>query len=184
MRQSYHGSIRRGLFGLAVVAATASLSAQPTPKTQFVQVEPDVRLEVLDWGGHGRAVVLLAGGGDTAHVYDELARKLTPAHHVVGITRRGFGASSRPQTGYSSTSLGDDILRVLDALKIEKPVLIGHSVAGDEMSSIGARRSDRIAGLIYLDAATDRTYVLPPDQKCGADCDMLDSYPFILEQNM
>jgi non-heme chloroperoxidase len=173
MKQSYHGSIPRGLFALTLIAATAHMSAQRTPKTQFVQVEPDVHLEVLDWRGHGSAVVLLAGGGDTARVYDELARKLTPAYHVVGITRRGFGASSRPPTGYSSTSLADDILRVLDALKIDKPVLIGHSVAGDEMSSIGARRSDRIAGLIYLDAATDRTYVLPPDQKCGADCDML-----------
>jgi non-heme chloroperoxidase len=166
-------TIRYGLSALTIVVATASLSGQPTPKVQFVEVEPDVRLEVVDWGGHGRSVVLLAGGGDTAHVYDELAPKLTPEYHVFGITRRGFGASSKPTTGYSAASLADDILRVLDALKIDKPVLIGHSVAGDEMSSIGARRSDRIAGLIYLDAASDRTYVLPPDQKCGADCDIL-----------
>lgn len=47
------------------------------PKIQFVEVEPGVRLEVLDWGGNGRPVVLLAGLGDTAHVYDQLARKLT-----------------------------------------------------------------------------------------------------------
>ena len=158
---------------MTIVAATASLSGQPAPKVLFVEVEPDARLEVVDWGGHGRSVILLAGGGDTAHVYDELAPKLTPEYHVFGITRRGFGASSKPTTGYSAASLADDILRVLDALKIDKPVLIGHSVAGDEMSSIGARRSDRIAGLIYLDAAWDRTYVLPPDQKCGADCDIL-----------
>lgn len=122
-----------------------------------------------------------------AHVYDELAPKLTPEYHVLGITRRGFGASSKPRTGYSAASLADDILRGLDALKIDKPVLIGHSLAGDEMSSIGARRSDRITGLIYLDAASDRTswrrrtyktrslgpippvtYVFPPDKKCGA----------------
>ena len=166
-------TIRHGLSALTLVAATAGLSGQPAPKVQFVEVEPDVRLEVVDWGGHGRSIVLLAGGGDTAHVYDELAPKLTPEYHVFGITRRGFGASSKPTTGYSTASLADDILRVLDALKIDKPVLIGHSVAGDEMSSIGARRSDRIAGLIYLDAASDRTYVLPPDQKCGADCDIL-----------
>ena len=173
MRRHSCGKIRRGLPALTLIAVAAGLSGQSSPKTQFVLVEPDVRLEVLDWGGHGRSVVLLAGGGDTAHVYDKLAPKLTPVCHVVGITRRGFGASSRPTTGYSAASLADDIVRVLDALKIDKPVLIGHSVAGDEMSSLGARRSDRIAGLIYLDAATDRTYVLPPDQKCGADCEIL-----------
>lgn len=138
---------------ITIVTSTASLSGQPAPKVQFAEVEPDVRLEVVDWGGHGRSVVLLAGGGDTAHVYDEFAPKLTPDYHVFGITRRGFGASSKPTTGYFAA---DQILRVLDALKIEKPVLIGHSVAGDEMSSIGARRSGRIVGLIDLDAAWDR----------------------------
>ena len=173
MRNRRRVSIWNGLSAIALVAATASLSGQAAPKIQYVEVEPDVRLEVLDWGGHGRSVVLLAGGGDTAHVYDTFAPKLTGEYHVFGITRRGFGASSKPTTGYSATSLADDVLRVIDALKIDKPVLVGHSVAGDEMSSIGARRSDRIAGLIYLDAASDRTYVLPPDQRCGTDCDIL-----------
>jgi hypothetical protein len=42
-------------------------------------------------------------------------------------------------------------------------VLVGHSVAGEELRSIGARRSDLIAGLIYLDAAGDRTYSSPKD---------------------
>jgi non-heme chloroperoxidase len=60
---------------------------------------------------------------------------------------------------------------VLDALKLERPVLVGHSVAGEELSSIGARHSDRIAALIYLDAAWDRTYVLPQDNKRSADFD-------------
>ena len=55
-----------------------------------VTVEPEVRLEVLDWGGSGRPIVLLAGGGDTAHVFDDFAPKLDADFHVVAITRRGF----------------------------------------------------------------------------------------------
>ena len=44
----------------------------PSPHTRrFVRVEKSVRLEVLDWGGSGRPLVLLAGGGDTAHVFDD-----------------------------------------------------------------------------------------------------------------
>src|SRR5215203_1637149 len=60
---------------------------------RFVTVSDDVRLEVLDWGGSGRPLVLLPGGGDTAHVFDEFASKLTADFHVYGITRRGFGES-------------------------------------------------------------------------------------------
>ena len=65
----------------------------PSPHvTRFITVPPDLRLEVLDWGGSGRALVLLAGGGDTAHVFDDFAPKLARDFHVYGITRRGFGA--------------------------------------------------------------------------------------------
>jgi len=109
---------------MTLVAASARLSGQTAAKARYVEVEPEVRLEVLDWGGHGRSVVLLAGGGDTAHVYDKFAPKLTGEYRVFGITRRGFGASSKPLTGYSSTSLANDLPRVVDALKIKKPIFI------------------------------------------------------------
>jgi len=59
----------------------------------YISVDDNVPLEVLDWGGSGRALVLLAGGGDTAHGFDGFAPKLTAHNHVYGIARRGFGAS-------------------------------------------------------------------------------------------
>ena len=65
-------------------------------KVRFVTVEPGVRLEVLDWGGSGRPLIFLAGAGDTAHRFDGFAPQFTAQHHVYGITRRGFGASSKP----------------------------------------------------------------------------------------
>jgi hypothetical protein len=72
----------------------------PSPhRVQLVIVEYGVRIEVLDWGGTGRAVVLLAGSGNTAHVFDDFAPKLTSFCHVYGITRRGYGESSRPDAG-------------------------------------------------------------------------------------
>jgi pimeloyl-ACP methyl ester carboxylesterase len=125
----------------------------PTPHSiQFVTVDKDVKLEVLDWGGTGRPLVLLTGLGDNAHRYDKFALKLTPNYHVYGITRRGFGASSAPATGYSADRLGDDVLAVLDALKLTKPILVGHSIGGEELSSVGSRHPEKVAGLVYLDA--------------------------------
>jgi non-heme chloroperoxidase len=63
---------------------------------RFATVDPGVRLEILDWGGSGPPLVLLAGLGNSAHVFDGFAPKLTASNHVYGITRRGFGASSAP----------------------------------------------------------------------------------------
>lgn len=125
----------------------------PSPHTiQFVTVDKNVRLEVLDWGGSGRPVVLLAGGGNTAHVFDEFAPKLTGNFHVYGITRRGFGASGFSASEPSGDRLGEDILAVIDALKLSRPVLVGHSIAGAELSAAATSRSDGIAGLVYLEA--------------------------------
>lgn len=140
-------------------ATPANAWKDPSPhNVQRVAVDNEVSLEVLDWGGTGKPVVLLAGLGNTAHIFDRLAPKLTNAHHVYGITRRGFGASSAPATGYSADRLGDDVLAVLDALHLDRPVLAGHSIAGEELSSIGSRHPERVAGLIYLDAGYSYAY--------------------------
>ena len=119
----------------------------PSPHTiQFVTVDKNVRLEVLDWGGSGRPLVLLAGGGNTAHVFDEFAPKLTANYHVYGMTRRGFGASEFSASDNPVDRLRDDVLAVLGALKLARPVLVGHSIAGAELSAVASTHSDRVGG--------------------------------------
>jgi non-heme chloroperoxidase len=132
---------------------------------QFVTVDKNVKLEVLDWGGSGRSIVLLSGMGSTAHVFDNFANKLISNYHVYGITRRGFGTSSAPAPkteNYSADRLGDDVLEVCAALGLVRPVLIGSSIAGEELSSIGSRHSEKVAALIYLDAVYSYSYFTGP----------------------
>jgi len=119
---------------------------------QLVNVDKNVRLEVLDWDGSGRPLVLLAGGGDTAHVFDDFAPKLSAICHVYGITRRGFGQSDFSAPQDPADRLGEDVLAVLDALKLKRAVLAGHSIAGNELSWVGTRHPEHVAGLVYLDA--------------------------------
>jgi non-heme chloroperoxidase len=124
-------------------------------KVRYVEVGDGVRLEVLDWGGSGRGLVLLAGLGDTAHVFDRFAPKLTTDYRVYGITRRGFGNSTiadATDANYSSDRLGDDVLAVMDSLHLTRPVIVGHSIAGEELSSIGSRFPKKVSGLVYLEA--------------------------------
>lgn len=134
-------------------AQTPDVWRDPSSHTvRFVTVEPNVQLEVLDWGDSGRPFILLNGLGGTAHGFDDFAPKLTSIGHVYGITRRGYGSSSSPSSGYGADRLGDDVLSVLESLKIGKPVLVGASIAGEELSSVGSRYPDRVSGLVYLDA--------------------------------
>jgi pimeloyl-ACP methyl ester carboxylesterase len=150
------------VLGVLLAAATSVSSQQiewrdPSPHmVKFVTVEEDVKLEVLDWGGSGPALVLLAGLGDTAHVFDDFAPTLAARHRVMAITRRAHGRSSTPPTGYGFVRLAEDVMRVIDTMGVSRPIVIGHSFAGEEMHVLGARYSERIAGLVYLDAAFDR----------------------------
>jgi non-heme chloroperoxidase len=143
----------------------------PSPhKVRFVTVAPSVKLEVLDWGGNGPPLVFLAGLGHTGHNFDSFALKFTDKHHVYAITRRGYGVSSEPpptDDNYGSDRLADDVLAVLDALHIEKPVLAGHSISGQELSSIGTRHPERVAGLVYLDAAYGYAFYDPAGLMAG-----------------
>jgi pimeloyl-ACP methyl ester carboxylesterase len=135
---------------------TAEWKDPAAHQQRFVTVDSGVQLEVLDWGGTGQPVILLAGLGDTGHVFDDFAPMLTPRYRVLAVTRRAHGRSSAPPTGYDFARLAEDVMRVIDTLGVRKPVLIGHSFAGEELHVLGARYSSKIAGLVYVDAAFNR----------------------------
>ena len=144
--------------GQAPQAATSQEWIDRSPhETRFVTVAPDVRLEVLDWGGDGIPLVFLAGANFNAHSFDDFAPRFTDTHRVLGITRRGHGNSSWPDAGYDLPTLVEDVRVVLDSLGIERAILAGHSMAGSEMTVLATEYPDRIAGLIYIDAGHDPT---------------------------
>src|SRR4051794_22365938 len=88
---------------------SVSTSRDPSPhQVRWVTIDSSVKLEVLDWGGSGPPLVLLACYLST-HVYDEFAPKLTDQFRVYGITRRGIGASDKPATGYSVQQSANDL---------------------------------------------------------------------------
>ena len=127
-------------------------------RVSLVPVEDRVQIEVLDFGGTGRPIVFLAGLGDTAHVYDDFAPRLTGAgFHVYAMTRRGFGASSAPVAGYTFARLAADVVGVIDGMSLNKPIVVGHSIAGEELNVLGREYTAKIGGLVYLDAAVNRT---------------------------
>ena len=156
--------------GVAVVLTVASapfvVSAQ-APETdaadgsahraRAVRVEPGVELKVLDFGGEGPPALLLAGLGNTAHVWDGLAPSLTGDFQVFALTRRGFGPSGGVPGEMGLDRLAADVVAVMDTLGLVDAVLVGHSFAGDEMTAVARAAPERVRGLAYLDAAHDRT---------------------------
>jgi pimeloyl-ACP methyl ester carboxylesterase len=117
-----------------------------------VTVAPNVQVEAVDWGGSGKPMVLLTGLGDVATVYDDFAFQWTNFYHVIGITRRGYGMSSKPASGYDVPTRARDDVKVLDAFGIRSATFVGHSIAGEELSRLGSAYANRVDKLVYMDA--------------------------------
>lgn len=145
---------------LAASACDASSPTVPDPAQPYpdhIVAANGTTLHSIDYGGRGTAVVFLAGLGNSAHVFDDFAPRLTNVAHVYAFTRRGFGKSGRPTSGFDTRTLASDVLALFDSLGIERAVLVGHSLGGDELTEVAASAPGRVLGLAYVDAAYDRS---------------------------
>lgn len=150
-------------------SSTDAPGDKSTHKSQFVTAN-GIKMNYLDWGGTGDVIILLAGLGNDAHVFDEIAPTFTDKFHVIGLTRRGFGETDRPAKGYETTTRVEDIRAFMDVMKITRAHLIGHSLAGDEMTLFASTYPQRVMKMVYFDAAYDRRkfFSCSNDQPGGA----------------
>lgn len=126
-------------------------------QTKFTTGSTNNRIEILDWGGNGQPVLFLTGLGNTAHVFVDFAPKFTDKFHVYAMSRRGYGASDQTPNGYGVDTLAKDLLAVTKFLKLEKAIIIGHSISSEEISKFASTYPDKVERIVYLDAAYDRT---------------------------
>jgi pimeloyl-ACP methyl ester carboxylesterase len=168
--------VPHGLKAQAPEGAQAWSDSSPH-EIHSVTVAPGVELEVLDWGGTGDPLIVLAGLSMNAHAFDDFAPRFTDTHRVVGITRRGHGASSWPDSGYSTQQRVEDLRVVLDSLGLERVMFAGHSLAGEEITHFASEYPDRVDGLIYIDAAHDPTLIeqLRIPQVCPVGPDVMEA---------
>jgi pimeloyl-ACP methyl ester carboxylesterase len=108
---------------------------------------PHVRI-----GGHGPAVVLLHGYGETGDMWAPLAARLARDHTVIVPDLRGMGLSSHPAGGYDKKTQGGDVSGVLDALKIGKVELVAHDIGNMVGFAFAEEQPERVTKFVLMDA--------------------------------
>ena len=103
-------------------------------------------------GGHGPAVVMLHGFGDTGDMWAPVAKVLMKDHTVVVPDLRGMGLSAHPDTGYTKKNEANDIAGVMDALNIRKADLVTHDIGNMVGYALAAQYPDRITKWVVIDA--------------------------------
>ncbi|MBJ7482588.1 MAG: alpha/beta hydrolase, partial [Chloroflexi bacterium] len=101
------------------------------------------------------ALLLIHGFGGSTFGYRDVMEPLAArGWHVIAIDLPGFGLSEKSWgRDYSHKAQATFALAVLDQLKVDRAVLLGHSMGGNVISWMLALAPERIAGLAYIDAA-------------------------------
>src|SRR2546423_7488628 len=85
----------------SITGSTAAAQVQPFPRSFRIQrIATNGTTLYTRIGGHGPAVVLLHGYGETGDMWSPLARRLVRDHTVIVPDLRGMGLSARPTGGY------------------------------------------------------------------------------------
>ena len=98
----------------------------------WIKAEPDVKIYVNDINPAGRKPILFLHGWPANHkMFEYQYNRLSQlGYRCIGIDMRGFGNSDKPLRGYDYNRLADDVLCVIDALKLRDLTLAGHSTGG------------------------------------------------------
>jgi pimeloyl-ACP methyl ester carboxylesterase len=139
--------------GASLMALSALAAVQPFPadfKTQTIATN-GARIYVRV-GGHGPAVVLLHGYGETGDMWEPLAAKLVVDHTVIVPDLRGMGLSDHVATGYDKKTQGQDVSGVLDVLKVGKVDVVAHDIGNMVAYAFAAEEPDRVTKLVLMDA--------------------------------
>jgi pimeloyl-ACP methyl ester carboxylesterase len=117
-------------------------------------------MHVVDWSGEPPPVVGIHGSAGQAYGLTALGERLAPDVRFVAVDLRGHGFSDKPPNGYGIQEHVGDLLQLIDALALEKPILLGHSIGGAIATFAAQAAGDRIGGLVLFDAVVgDRRFV-------------------------
>ena len=133
--------------------SSASWSDTAAHKSGFVTAN-GIRLHYLDWGGLGPVLILIHGGLDNAHVFDDLAPALTNHFRVIAYDLRGHGRSDA-KGPFDTSTRTEDLRGLMDRLSITKAHLAGWSLGGNDITAMAGAHPERVDSIVYLEGAYD-----------------------------
>ena len=142
--------MKRTLIAVLVAAGCAT-----APQPLYVD-GPQGRLHVVDSGpgAAGIPIFFIHGNGANLTQWDAQLRHFAAAHRVVAMDLRGMGRSDVPVDGvYTLDAMVEDLHTIANTLNLDRFVLVGHSFGGSVVMAYAAAHPERVAGVVYADAA-------------------------------
>lgn len=146
----------------ALVAACGETPREAVPESRAAPEVHDaarsadgVRVAYSAYGSGEPALVFIPCGFCDRSVWRHQVESFRADHRVVTLDLAGHGASGRERTSWTLAAFGDDVEAVLEALEVERAVLIGNSLGGPVALEVAARLPERIVGIVAVDTLQD-----------------------------
>lgn len=114
-------------------------------------VSNGVRLHYLEHGVGPTTLVVVPGITSPAATWEFVAEELGRTYRVYTLDNRGRGLSDRPASGYRLEDYAADLASVLKALKLDHPIILGHSMGARIAAAFAARYRTVPTPLIVVD---------------------------------
>ncbi len=122
------------------------------------------RIAYSDTGSGGIPVLFVHGWSCDSSFWSRQTEALSKRHRVIVMDLPGHGRSSAPRIAYTRDLFVDSVSLVLDRLRIQRAVLVGHSLGWDVIRAFALRRPERVAALVNVDGAYCRVPRTPEER--------------------
>ncbi len=112
----------------------------------------NTKLHYVQWGEQGSPVLCIHGITANAFCFQAIADELASDHRVLAYDIRGRGESDKPKEGYSIPIHAMDLAGLIDALGLERPAIIGHSLGAMIGLYFAAHYPNKLSKLVLVDA--------------------------------
>jgi uncharacterized protein (TIGR02246 family) len=124
-------------------------------------------LHVSEQGEGNLALVFLHYWGGSSRTWDGVVGELSNDYRTLAIDHRGWGESEAPAHGYAIADLANDAQDVIEALKLPRYVLVGHSMGGKVAQCLASRRPAGLAGVVLVAPSPPSSMALPEEQRAA-----------------
>ena len=132
------------------------------PQPQFIRLPGRLRLEVVEQGRRSALpVIALHGVTDSWRSFEPVLPHLPADLRMIVPSQRGHGHSDKPADGYAPADFAADVVALMDAMQIERAVLVGHSMGSINAMRCALDHPSRVAGLVL--AGTMPWFGRPPE---------------------
>ncbi len=135
-----------------------------SPSREAFVTANNLALHYVQWGERGTPIIFVHGLTANAFCFQAFADTFSSDYRVMAYDLRGRGDSAKPEQGYSVPTHAADLASLIDALGLERPHIVGHSLGALVALYFAAHYPEKMRKLVLIDAGAPLPWATPEEQ--------------------